>query len=192
MKTRSLLLSACVLVAGASAHGAIVSYEAVLTGTQEVPVVVTPGIGFGQVDIDTTAHTLRVRAVFSGLIGNTTASHIHAATLLPFAGNASVATQTPSFSGFPLGVTAGAYDMTFDTSLASTWNAPFITANGGTALGAEAAMASALAAGKAYLNIHSSVFGGGEIRGYMAPVPAPAAGGVFALAGMAAARRRRR
>ena len=38
--------------------------------------------------------------------------------------------------------------------------------------------------GKAYWNIHSSAFGGGEIRGFMVPVPEP---GTLAIAGLAAA-----
>lgn len=63
---------------------------------------------------------------FSGLLGNTTASHIHAATAVAGVGTAGVATQTPSFSGFPLGVKAGAMDTTFDMTLASSFNASYI------------------------------------------------------------------
>ena len=70
-------------------------------------------------------------------------------------------------------MTSGTYDSTFDTSLAATWNASYITANGGTPLGAEAALAAGLAAGKAYLNIHTTAFPGGEIRGFLQPVPEP-------------------
>ena len=39
-------------------------------------------------------------------------------------------------------------------------------------------------AGKTYWNIHSSTVGGGEIRGFLVPVPEP---GALAFAGLAAA-----
>jgi hypothetical protein len=108
---------------------------------------------------------------FASLVAGTTAAHIHCCVVPP--GNAGVATTTPYFAGFPIGVTSGSYDQTFDTTLASTWNAPFITASGGTPLGAEAALAAGIAAGTAYLNVHSSTYPGGEIRGFLAPQVAP-------------------
>jgi len=63
--------------------------------------------------------------------------------------------------------------MSFDMTLASSWNPAFITANGGTPAGAEAALVAGAAAGEAYLNIHSTVVPGGEIRGFLVPVPEP-------------------
>jgi len=134
----------------------------------------SPGIGFSQVDFDLTAHTMRVYASFSGLLGTTSASHIHGPTAVAGTGTAGVATVTPTFTNFPLGVTSGVYDHTYDMTLAGSYNASFITANGGTPASAEAALYQALADGKAYLNIHSTQFPGGEIRGFyqlMAPTP---------------------
>jgi hypothetical protein len=49
----------------------------------------------------------------------------------------------------------------------------FITAHGGTVPGAEAALAASLADGTAYLNIHTTVVPGGEIRGFLQSVPEP-------------------
>jgi hypothetical protein len=43
-----------------------------------------------------------------------------------------------------------------------------VTANGGTTAGAEAALLAGLEAGQAYLNIHTTMFPGGEIRGFLA------------------------
>ncbi len=94
--------------------------------------------------------------MFSGLVANTTAAHIHCCTAPP--GNVGVATTLPAFAGFPLGVTSGSLDQTYDTTLASTWNPAYITNNGGTPLSAEAALATGLAAGNAYLNIHTSTY----------------------------------
>jgi len=156
-----------------SAEAAVITYFADLTGPSEVPPNASPGIGTAMVVMDDIAHTMHVEAVFSGLIGNTTASHIHAATALPGVGTASVATQTPSFTGFPLGVTAGLFNNTFDLTDASSWSAGYITAHGGDTATAEAALLEALAEGRAYFNIHTSTYSGGEIRGFLTPVPEP-------------------
>jgi hypothetical protein len=114
---------------------------------------------------------------FSGLTSGTMASHIHAATPTPLTGTAGVATTTPTFAGFPLGVTSGSYDNILDLTQTSSYNPAFITANGGTVAGAEAVLISSLAAGTSYLNIHTTNFTGGEIRGFLVPaaaVPEPA------------------
>ena len=166
-----------------------VIYTADLSGPAESPPNASPGTGFAEVDIDPTAHTLRVQVTFSGLLGTTTASHIHAATPTPGMGTAIVATQTPSFSGFPLGVTSGTFDSGFlDTLSDSTYNPAFEVAHGGTASGAESALFMAIAAGESYLNIHTTVVPGGEIRGFLQPkvVPEPTSlvllgGGVLGL-----------
>src|SRR5678816_3651405 len=60
------------------------------------------------------------------------------------------------------------------TTFTDFWNAPFVTANGGLT-GAFTGLLAGLDAGKAYFNVHSSAFPGGEIRGFLAPVPLPAA-----------------
>jgi hypothetical protein len=139
--------------------------------------------------VDTTAHTLHLHVTFSGLTGTTTASHIHAPTAIALTGTAGVATTTPTFAGFPLGVTSGVYDVTLDLTQSSSYNPSYVTANGGTTAGAESALLSAIASGKAYWNIHSSTFPGGEIRGFL--VPEPASLGLLAPVAVMALRRRR-
>jgi CHRD domain len=163
------LVAAAVIFAGAvpAAHAVVITYKTTLSGPNESPPNASPGVGIGQVDVNTTTHQMHVYAKFSGLTGNTSASHIHAPTAVAGTGTAGVATTTPTFAGFPLGVKLGEYNVILDLTLASSWNAPYIAANGGTTAGAEAALLAALAAGKAYLNIHSSTFGGGEIRGFL-------------------------
>src|SRR3954467_1051540 len=82
----------------APASAAVVVYTTHMDGpTEGTPSL---GTGNGTITYDNVAHTMRVQASFTGLSGTTTASHIHAPTAVPFAGTASVATQTPSFSGF--------------------------------------------------------------------------------------------
>jgi hypothetical protein len=189
----SLLLSA--MTAMTAAHAA--DYAAILTGAKESPANSSPGIGAAVVKFDTTSHVLEVNVAFSSLLGPTTASHIHCCTDVPNIGTAGVATETPTFGGFPLGVTNGAYSNMYNTSLAASWNPVFITNHGGTTAGAEAALAAALASGEAYLNIHSSAYPGGEIRGFLvaAAVPEPATIGMLGLgipAVLLMARRRRK
>lgn len=168
------LLSALLAAPGSSpqpAAAAPLAYAALLSGPAESPPSGSPGTGVALVDLDTAAHTLRVRVTFTGLTAGTSASHIHAPTAAPDSGTAGVATSTPSFPGFPLGVTSGSYDQTFNTLDAATWNPAYITANASTPAGAEAALATALNAGEAYLNVHTTANPSGEIRGFLHPQP---------------------
>jgi hypothetical protein len=179
MKLTKWIPLGALLVAGSLFAGPI-TYDAVLTGPGESPPVASPGTGFAIVTIDTTANTLDiVSETFSGLLSTTTASHIHCCTAIPEIGAAGVATTVPTFSGFPLGVTAGSYSHILDMTQTSSWNPAFISANGGTTMSAEATLAAGLAAGEAYLNIHTTAFPGGEISGFLVPVPEP---GTMALA----------
>jgi len=177
---RAIVLSMLVSCSLLSARAELFQYFVTFTAP---PGVMSPGVGSGTVDYDSTAHTLALAVSFSGLVGTTTASHIHAPTVDPFTGTAGVATTTPSFALFPLGVTSGSFANTLDLTLASSFNPNYVTANGGTLATAEAALAAAMASGRAYWNIHSSFATGGEINGFLAPVPEP---GTLALAGLGA------
>jgi hypothetical protein len=173
--TRIALLSALLLSAATSANAILLHLGANLSGPAEFPSNNSPGTGFTLVDYDSTAHTLNVHIVFSGLLGLTTASHIHCCVdpnaAVPTAG---VATTTPTFANFPLGVTSGTYDNILDLTLASSWNPAFIAANGGTTAGAEAVLAAGFTAGTSYLNVHTTQVKSGEIRGFLVEVPEPA------------------
>ena len=169
------------LSAPASAHQSV--YAAPLLGSSEIPAATTTGSGFATVTIDFDLVTMRVEASFSGLLGNTTASHIHCC-VAPGTTNIGVATLLPTFTAFPLGVKSGTYDHLFDMTLAASYNAAFITANGGTVGSAFNALVAGLDSGRAYLNVHTSSFGGGEIRALLAPVPEPETYGML-LAGLA-------
>jgi hypothetical protein len=178
---RKLLLFCGMALVVSTAQAASISYTALLSGANENPPNVSPGTGNALVIYDSTLHTLLVDVVFQDLSALDTASHIHCCTASPETGTAGVATTLPTFTGFPTGVTNGSYLNTFDLTLASSWNPAFVNAHGGTTAGAEAALANGLAAGSAYLNIHSTAFPAGEIRGFLEPVPEPSTLSLLAI-----------
>jgi hypothetical protein len=153
------------------ASGTMYRFETVLSGATEAPP--TPSSGFGTAILlwDDLAATMRIQVWFQDLTGTVTVAHIHAPTTLPNAGNASVATQVPTFTGFPVGVTFGSYDHTFDMSVSSSYSPGYIATNGGSVSLAYAALFDALKADKAYLNVHSTIYPGGEIRGFWHATP---------------------
>ncbi len=167
MQKKILLFLMAVSFTMTAIQAQTIQYGALLLGSKEQPPNASPGIGGSKVTIDATAKTMRVECAFNGLTANVTASHVHAATAVPLTGTAGVATA--NFPGFPFGFTAGSYDQTFDMTMAGSYNASYVTANGGTTATAFAALQSAFASGKAYFNIHTLAFGGGEIRGFFVP-----------------------
>lgn len=167
------LVFVATLLAAPVTQAAPVTFTAVLNGATEEPFNASPGIGFATLIYDIDLHTLSVSVSFSGLVSPTTVAHVHCCTAASSAGNAAVATQTPTFSGFPLGVTAGTYTNLFDMTLLSSYRAGFIASNGGTSASAEVALMGGMAAGKAYFNIHTVGSPGGEIRGFLVQATDP-------------------
>ncbi|MEO8504287.1 MAG: CHRD domain-containing protein [Acidobacteriota bacterium] len=167
------MLTATLVGINSISNAAPATFTATLSGAAENPPVVTAGNGSATVTLDTAAHTLVINVTFANLTGTSTMAHIHCCAAAPT--NSGVASMLPAFTGFPLGVSSGTFLNTFNTLDTSSWNPVFITNNGGTPVGAEAALATALAAGQAYLNIHSSTNGAGEIRGFLAPPAVPIA-----------------
>lgn len=163
MSIRIKQLTAAVLLSAGAASAQAQIYKVVLSGANQIPAVTSAGSGTAVISLNTTTHEMRVNASFKDLIGNTTVAHVHCCTVQP--ANAGVATTTPTFVGFPVGVRAGSWDNTYNMTLAGTWNVGFVTANGGTPASAEAAFVAGVAAGRSYLNVHSSTSPGGEIRG---------------------------
>lgn len=192
MKISALAAAAAVslLLAGVPAAAGTLQYTATLSGLTEVTPNASPGTGTALITIDDQAMTLRVQASFSGLLGTVTNAHIHCCTTEPGTGPAGVASPVPTFPDFPAGVTEGSYDELFILTEASSWNPAFVTASGGTVDTAFLALLAGLDTQRAYLNIHTIAFPGGEINGFAAPVPEP---GTVALviAGLAVAATRR-
>ncbi len=173
---RNLLIAGAAVAAlafGGSAQAAV--YLANLNGANQNPAIVTPATGRAIFTFDAVTNMMTVDVTFSGLSSPATAAHIHCCLAPP--GNTGVATTVPSYPGFPT-ATSGTYDQTFDMLNLTSYNPAFVTANGGTAATAEAALLAGIAAGDAYFNIHDANNPGGEIRGFLIPIPEP---GTWAL-----------
>lgn len=180
------------LLIAAPAFSGTITYNVVMSGLLESPPNASLGGGSGTVTIDTVTNMMALSLSFSGLTGTTTASHLHCCTAVPNTGTAGVATTTPSFAGFPLGVTSGTFSSTLDLTAASSYNSAFIIANGGTTASAEAVLLAGIAAGEVYWNVHSTVVPGGEIRGFLVATPEPATFGLVGAALLAGFLSRRR
>jgi hypothetical protein len=140
------------------------SYAAWLTSTQEVPAVSSVARGRIELTVDTAAETIRYELEFSGLEGAVTQAHIHTAQ---FGVNGGImlwlcgTTALPGPAGTPVcpGPNAGSISGTLTPAQI------VVIAGQGIAAGEFAEVARAIANGVTYANVHSSKFGGGEIRG---------------------------
>ena len=189
MKTIWMALAATVMAAQ-TALASPIFFHTSLSGLNEVPPNASPATGFADVVIDPVLNILKIDVTFSGLSAPASAAHIHCCLASPF-GPGSVIVAVP-FTGFP-SATSGTYSNTVDLTLAATYNGAFITAHGGTAALAEAALLAAIGSNETYVNIHNSVFPPGEIRGILVAVPEPITLSLFGagLIGAAALRRRK-
>lgn len=144
------------------AHADTITYTAILLGSNEVPPTGSPGTGFAVFTL--TGDLLTINETFTGLTAPASAAHIHCCG--PVGVNEVVAVP---FTPFP-NSTSGSFNATVDLTLAATYNAAFITQEGGTVALAEAGLITALNSGNTYANIHDTNFPAGEIRGQIAVV----------------------
>jgi hypothetical protein len=175
-----LAFAATWLATVSTAQAAVIHYRADLgpeaagaTGTGTVEL---------KFSISTDSSLLAIDADWSDLSGMTTVAHIHCCTADPLTGTVGVAVTPVTLPGFPVGVTGGTYSATIDLMLPSSYTVAFLTSFGGTAAGARDGLLAGLDSGRAYFNIHTTAFPGGEIRGFPAQVPEPATLLLFAAA----------
>ena len=148
MKRTGLLAmaAAVAIVTMASAQGAILQFVASLDGLQEVPPVATPATGDSSLMLNDVTGDWTLTGNYFNLLANVTASHIHGpAPPGIIAGIVVGGTLTPL--GSPNGTLSGA----------GTFSA---------------AQMADLLGGLYYVNVHSQVQLGGEIRGQLIPEPA--------------------
>ncbi|WP_326540889.1 CHRD domain-containing protein [Pseudorhodoferax sp.] len=175
----AVFAAALLSIAPAPGHAAVIRYQAVLS--PEAPGAT--GSGMVRVDYDTLASTLLVMANWSGLSGPTTVAHIHCCTAVPGTGTVGVAVTPSTLPGFPEGTTSGSYTSPLlDLTAAPTFTGGFITNFAGSLANAEETLIAGFDAGRAYFNVHTQSFPGGEIRGFLQAVPEPASWTLLALA----------
>ena len=146
----STLFAVATLAAAAAlpAQATVFTFFTAMTGAAEAPSNASPGTGTATVTFNDVAGTVQVAETWTGLLGNVNNNHIHIATTAGGTGNVAL--------GFG----------TVPATSSGTFSGTFTPANFTTLLtGANA--------GLAYVNLHSTAFGGGEIRGFQAPVPEP-------------------
>jgi hypothetical protein len=187
---KTLIALAAALLALPAAQAQVSSFAAGLSPE------VTGARGDGAVFVayDAVLQQLSIDAIWFGLSGGTTVAHIHCCTTPPGAGTVGVAVTPGTLPGFPVGQAFGSYSVTLDLANPATYTTGFLNnSGGGTAAGASAALLAGMNAGRAYFNVHSNAFPGGEIRGFLQPVPEPQTWGLMALGlaavGVAARRR---
>lgn len=162
------LISLCAGIHQASAQGYVANLDAAQSGGGG-------RTGSGQVFLYLTGSTLSIsNGNYSGLSGNATVAHIHGPSgVLP-------ASAGVMYGLSPTFMSTGT---TFGNFIAG--NLTLLDGVNGYTISQQQAH---LASGLWYVNIHSSVFGGGEIRGQIGPVPEPTSatlllgGGVWLLA----------
>lgn len=157
MRLRDSFIALLCTVALASTAAAQTTYIGVLTGATEVPPVATAATGNATVVLNAAQTQLLVTVQFQNLTGTYTASHIHGP--IPAGQNAGVKW---GFVGVPAGwVLAPDLKSGTLTNFLVTGITPTDVAN--------------LNSGNFYVNIHSTVFPGGELRAQLGSAPVPAA-----------------
>jgi hypothetical protein len=151
----SLVLAITLPVGLASAQS---TFQAFLTGLGEAPPNASPASGFGTVVLNAAQTQITVNENWSGLLAAATASHIHG----PGGAGTNAAVLFP-FTGVPAATSGAIPEQTFSIT---------------------AAQVAMLFSGYLYMNVHTSVFPGGEIRGQLQLVPEPSSIALLGLGGI--------
>jgi CHRD domain len=182
-----MIAAAAIAVAAAPATAATL-FSTTLSGLNETTPNDSPATGSGTLLLSNDQNSIDVFLQWAGLTGPATGGHVHCCAFQGANGPVAI-----DFG--PSGVATGSLTRTYDLTLAATYSAGFFNANGGTAASARTAFLNGLIGGRAYYNVHSARYPGGEIRGQLAAVPETATWGMmiagFGIVGGAMRVRRR-
>lgn len=148
MRLRYFILASVLGLAIAVPSSAQTTYSCFLNGAQEVPANGSPALGSAVVVLNAAQTQVSITCQFLNLVGTYTASHLHGP-----AGPAANAGVQIGFVGAPAGwVFANSnHDGTLTNYLSAATAAQVTMLNNGTM----------------YVNVHSTSFPGGEIRGQL-------------------------
>lgn len=171
------------------AHAATLFKAAPLSGLNETAPNPSTATGGGTLLLSDDMNSIDVFLSWTGLTGPASGGHVHCCALPGANGPVAI-----DFG--PAAAASGSLSRTYNLTLAATYSNGFRTANGGTAASARTAFLNGLFGGRAYYNIHSARYPGGEIRGQLAAVPEATTWGMmiagFGMVGGAMRLRRRR
>ena len=154
MKYRFKTLAAALFLTAATLpiHAATTTFIASLAALGE-PVPTSLATGFATVSFDDVLSQVSVQMSFANIANSSAFGHIHCCTAVANTGNIGVSL---GFNTLPA-ATTGSYTDSFKLNS-----------------GAFNTLLTGVSAGKAYVNIHTpGTYSGGEIRGFLAPIPEP-------------------
>ncbi len=174
---QAVLMCSALMLTTATAHAAT-TFTSRLSGLNEIPNANnSAGTGVATAAFFNANNSIRLTGSFQNLTGLTLLGHLHCCSTR--AANGAQAIDFTENPGFQRGVRSGSFDLTYDLLDAATYTAAFLTASGGTALGARNRLFTNFNNELGYFNIHSTVFPGGELRGHLVSIPEPAAWGMM-------------
>jgi len=159
MRRAVVMLAVIVLVSATAgaAQAQTIRLTATLSGSNETPAVLTGAFGNASVTLDTATQTLSWSIDVYNLPSGITNAHFHV-------GGPGIAGPTVVNIGFAGG-------QSNDFTLSGTATAANLTVRGDQGIRSWDDFMQALQGGQIYINVHSAVNGGGEIRGQVIRVP---------------------
>jgi hypothetical protein len=172
MKSVLPIIAAALAVVATPATAATF-FTTTLSGAKETVPNASTATGFGNLTLSDDNNSISLLLSWTGLNGGpATGAHIHCCALPGANGPVAIDFGPPA-------LTTGSVTRTYDLTLLGTYSGGFLSANGGTAVSARAALLAGLTSGRTYFNVHNAQFPGGEIRGQLVAVPEAATWGMM-------------
>jgi hypothetical protein len=145
------------LIGSASAEAQVRNFTALLSGANEVPGIPSGAGGTATVSLNTATQTVTYRVDVFNMPSGTTQAHFHAAG--------------PGVAGPVVVNFTVVQNISNDFAITGTATASDLVPRPAQGIGSWDDFVQALTLGQIYVNVHSQVNPGGEIRGQVLPVP---------------------